>query len=60
MPSLDKSFNSFHAAGINGRLDFSLSRGTPVTQLVVRRVKYGPGPGCQAWPRRVSLPCDEA
>ena len=31
----------------------------PVTQLV-DRVKYGLGPGCHAWPRRVSLPNGEA
>ena len=30
-----------------------------MTQLV-DRVKYGLGPGCHAWPRRVSLPSSEA
>ena len=28
MPSLGRSFNSFHEAGTNGRLDFNLSLGT--------------------------------
>ena len=28
MPSLDRSFNSIHAAGTNGRLDFSLFLGS--------------------------------
>ena len=59
MPSLDRSFNSFHAAGTNGRLDFSLFLGTLVTQLV-DHVKYGLSPGCHAWPRRVWFPCGEA
>ena len=58
MPNLDKSFNSFRAAGTNGRLDFTLSLGHPVTQLV-DRVKYGLDPGRHAWPRRVSLPNGE-
>ena len=31
----------------------------PVTQLV-DRVKYGPSPEYDAWPRRVSLPNGEA
>ena len=31
----------------------------PVTQQV-DRVKYGLGPACHAWPRRVSLPSGEA
>ena len=59
MPSLDRSFHSFRAAGTNGRLDFNLSLGTSVTQ-VVDRVKYGLGPGCHAWPREVSLPSGKA
>ena len=59
MPSLDRSFNSFFAALTNGRLDFSLSLVNPVTQLV-DYVKYDLGPGCHAWPRRVSLPSGEA
>ena len=28
MPSLGRSFSSFHEAGTNGRLDFNLSLGT--------------------------------
>ena len=59
MPSLDRSFNSFCAAGTNGHLDFSLSLGKSRTQLV-DFVKYGMGPGCHTWPRRVSLPSKEA
>ena len=57
-PSLDRSFNSFGAAGTNGCLDFSPGA-HPVTQLV-DRVKYGLGTECHAWPRKVSLSSGEA
>ena len=59
MPSLDRPFDSFRAAGTNGRLDFSLSWDKSCNPASYRE-KYGLGPGCHAWPRRVLLLSGEA
>ena len=38
----------------------SVSPGAHLVTQLVDHVKYGLGPWCHAWPKRMSLPSDEA